>query len=153
MILRIFLVSWRLCTTNMHIRLVICILDIAWHLRQQTIPVRVVQPLSGYDWWKKLIPPRNSLRFISFLLFSISSLFFFSICLEREKQKMWLSVGRHQDHLERKSESEKKKKKKLCLQMYEGHTEETEKQFQIGVEKVKAPFNLLLHFPSKIESR
>jgi len=33
--------------------------------------------------------------------------------------------------------------------MYEGHTEETEKQFQIGVEKVKAPFNLLLHFPSK----
>jgi len=62
---------------------------------------------------------------------------------------MWLSVGRHQDHLERKSESEKKKKKKLCLQMYEGHTEETEKQFQIGVEKVKAPFNLLLHFPSK----
>lgn len=99
----------------MHIRLVICILDIAWHLRQQTIPVRVVQPLSGYDWWKKLIPPRNSLRFISFLLFSISSLFFFSICLEREKQKMWLSVGRHQDHLERKSESVKKKEEKNTL--------------------------------------
>jgi hypothetical protein len=61
---------------------------------------------------------------------------------------MWLSVGRHQDHLERKSESVKKKKK-LCLQMYEGHTEETEKQFQIGVEKVQAPFNLLHHLPSK----
>jgi hypothetical protein len=43
----------------------------------------------------------------------------------------------------------KKKKKKLCLQMYEGHTEETEKQFQIGVEKVQAPFNLLHHLPSK----
>jgi len=63
---------------------------------------------------------------------------------------MWLSVGRHQDHLERKSESvKKKKKKKICLQMYEGHTEETEKQFQIGVEKVQAPFNLLHHLPSK----
>lgn len=33
--------------------------------------------------------------------------------------------------------------------MYEGHTEETEKQFQIGVEKVQAPFNLLHHLPSK----
>jgi hypothetical protein len=28
---------------------------------------------------------------------------------------MWLSVGRHQDHLERKSESVKKKKKKTLL--------------------------------------
>lgn len=45
--------------------------------------IRVFQPLSGYDVREKLIPPRNSLNFVPFLLFGFSSLFFFWIRLTR----------------------------------------------------------------------